>query len=233
MTARTVVAIASLARRARRVGRLRQLLRDPGRDADPGEARRLDRSSACSSPASSPAARRAIDPEHRNGAAAAQPAAHQVRPARDRRRRAVARRRGRQVPHGEPAPRRSGRPDEPRIKTDEGPEGVRSDLHRRRRSGRSSARSTRRPLIVTGSILFTEIAKSGMVSQPADVTEPARPDGVPDGAGVQRPEGLLARRRSSSSSTAGPAQQLYSESFHEEALYPTARTRRRCRPTSS
>ena len=231
MTARTAAAIASLSVRARVGGPACSFYEIAGRDADSGQARRHARFSACSSPASWPAARRHRS-EHRDGAAASQPAAHQVRHARDRRRRAS--RSSTKWTSAASTPRR--RP--PTAATNRASRPRRTSSRTSRSSptpssGRSSARSIESPLIVTGSVLFTEVAKSGMVSRPQTYVDPQGIEQYRSSAAVSRHEGLLAdaevrlhrrphRRRSS---TRSPSTKRRSTR--------TTRTRRRCRPTSS
>jgi hypothetical protein len=76
------------------------------------------------------------------------------------------------------------------------------------------------PLIVTGSVLFTEVSKSGVVSRPQSFTDPR--SGVEEYQSVRQfsdmkgyaltPKFIFIDGRTGA--------QLYSETYHEETLYP-------------
>lgn len=77
------------------------------------------------------------------------------------------------------------------------------------------------PLIVTGSILFTDIAKSGMVSRPVQYTDPATGQ-----TRYQEKQEFSDLKGYALDSTfvfidGKTGEQLYTQTLHEETLYPT------------
>ena len=82
-------------------------------------------------------------------------------------------------------------------------------------------------------MLFTEVTRSGVVSKPQPYIDQHGPD-----AGTEERREFANQKGYALTPKfvfidGRTGQQLYSEAFHEEALYPRTRTRRRCRPTSS
>lgn len=78
-----------------------------------------------------------------------------------------------------------------------------------------------RPLIVTGTVLFTEIARSGLVSRPSQVTDP-----VTGRVAYQEDRQWMEQRGYSLVPTfvfidGRTGEKLYAESFQEDILYPT------------
>jgi hypothetical protein len=76
------------------------------------------------------------------------------------------------------------------------------------------------PLIVTGSVLFTEVARSGMVTRPQSFTDP---QGIEQYRSVLQYADLkgysLTPRFVFIDGRTGA--EIYSETYHEEALYPS------------
>ena len=82
------------------------------------------------------------------------------------------------------------------------------------------AREFDNPLIVTGSVLFTEVSKSGMVTRPQSYVDPQGVEQykpVPQYADLKgyalTPKFVFIDGRT--------GEEIYSETYHEEALYPT------------
>lgn len=123
----------------------------------------------------------------------------------------VDRRRQAQAPAGDVAP------DEPRIKTEKDLaeyEQILSDKDFWKKIGDEY----QGPLIVTGSVLFTEVSRSGMVSRPRQYTDQLgrvqyeeRREFANQKGYALTPKFVFIDGRSGA--------QIYSESFHEEALY--------------
>ena len=107
--------------------------------------------------------------------------------------------------------------DEPRIKTDKDLaeyEKILADKDYWKKLGEEH----QTPLIVTGSILFTEITKSGMASKMATTTDSAgRPEYREVRSYVNMKGYSLTPKFVFIDGRTG--EQLYTESFHEEALY--------------
>jgi hypothetical protein len=82
------------------------------------------------------------------------------------------------------------------------------------------AREFDNPLIVTGSVMFTEVSKSGMVTRPQSYVDPQGVEqyrSVPQYADLKgyalTPKFVFIDGRTGT--------EIYSETYHEEALYPT------------
>jgi hypothetical protein len=82
------------------------------------------------------------------------------------------------------------------------------------------AREFDNPLIVTGSVMFTEVAKSGMVTRPQSYVDPQGVEqyrSVPQYSDLRgyalTPKFVFIDGRTGT--------EIYSETYHEEALYPT------------
>ena len=107
--------------------------------------------------------------------------------------------------------------DEPRIKTDKDLadyERILADKEYWKKVGEEH----QSPLIVTGSIMFTEISKSGMVPKMATTTDSAgRPEYKEVRTYVNMKGYSLTPKFVFIDGRTG--EQLYTESFHEEALY--------------
>jgi hypothetical protein len=130
----------------------------------------------------------------------------------------VDRRRGTQAP----APVPVGQPAEPKVRTEEdlkSYESIFSDTEFWKRLGEEY----QGPLIVTGTVMFTEIERSGMVARPQSYTDA---QGRPQFSEVRQyanqagfaltPKFVFIDGRTGA--------QLYSEAFHEESLYPTTQS---------
>lgn len=113
----------------------------------------------------------------------------------------------------------AGPNDEPKIKTEQdlkAYESIFSDTEFWKKLGAEY----QSPLIVTGSIMFTEVARSGMASTPQTYIDPQ---------GVQRYQELRSFRDLKGYALTPKfvfidgrtGAQLYSEGFHEESLYPS------------
>jgi hypothetical protein len=110
----------------------------------------------------------------------------------------------------------------PRIQTEddiEEYEAIFDDVEYWRRLGQEH----QAPLIVTGSILFREVAESGMRSQPVQIIDEA------GRVTVQEERGFVDLRGYSITPTfvfidGRTGERLHSESFHEEALYSSSQT---------
>jgi hypothetical protein len=107
--------------------------------------------------------------------------------------------------------------DEPRIKTEkdlETYESILSDTDFWKKVGEEF----QGPLIVTGSVLFTEVARSGMVSKARPYTDQFGRQQLDERREFANQKGFaLAAKFVFVDGRTGA--QLYSESFHEEALY--------------
>ena len=107
--------------------------------------------------------------------------------------------------------------DEPRIKTEKDMteyETILSDAEYWKKVGQEY----QGPLIVTGSVLFTEVAKSGMVSKPRQYTDNLGRVQVEERREFANQKGYsLTPKFVFIDGRTGA--QLYSETFHEEALY--------------
>lgn len=108
-------------------------------------------------------------------------------------------------------------PDEPRIKTEKDLqeyEAILSDVEFWKKLGQEF----QGPLIVTGSVLFTEVERSGMISKPRQYTDPLGRVQVEEHREFANQKGYaLTPKFVFIDGRTGT--QLYSESFHEEALY--------------
>ena len=112
--------------------------------------------------------------------------------------------------------------DEPRIKTEKDLEPY-EDIFKDAEYWKKLGAEHQSPLIVTGSVLFTELEKSGMVSNLQQSTDAM---GRPLYTEVKRyaelkgyaltPKFVFIDGRT--------GEQLYAESFHEEALYPQSQS---------
>ena len=78
-----------------------------------------------------------------------------------------------------------------------------------------------------------DVARAAWSSTPQQYIDATGRHALPGSPRVRRPEGLRARRRSSSSSTAGRASSSTPRRSTRSRSTPRPRTRRRCRPTSS
>jgi hypothetical protein len=118
---------------------------------------------------------------------------------------------------GTPPP--SGADAEPRVKTEkdlEAYEQIFSDAEYWKKIGAEY----QSPLIVTGSVMFTEVSRSGVVSRPQSFTND---QGIEEYRSVRTfsdmkgyalsPKFIFIDGRT--------GQQLYSETYHEESLYPS------------
>ena len=80
------------------------------------------------------------------------------------------------------------------------------------------------PLIVTGTVLFTPQQRNQIVQREQEVYDSFGRRRVVPVRTYQERKGFILDGRSSSSSTAGPAPTLHSESFREEILYNANQT---------
>jgi hypothetical protein len=108
-------------------------------------------------------------------------------------------------------------PDEPRIKTEtdlKEYEHILTDVEYWKKLGEEY----QSPLIVTGSVLFTEISRSGMISKPRQYTDQMGRVQVEENQQFANQKGYALTPKFIFIDGRTGAQ-LYSESFHEEALY--------------
>lgn len=118
---------------------------------------------------------------------------------------------------GQPGGAPAAAADEPRIKTEKDLEAY-AEIFKDAEFWKKIAAEYDNPLIVTGSVLFTEVAKSGPVSRLQQTTD-----------SMGRPQYTEVREFANLKGYAlaptfvfidgRTGQQLYSESYHEEALY--------------
>ena len=108
-------------------------------------------------------------------------------------------------------------PDEPRIKTEadlKEYESILSDVEFWKKIGQEH----QGPLIVTGSVLFVDVQRSGMVSKPRQVTDSMGRVTVEDNRQFANQKGYALTPKFVFIDGRTGAQ-LHTESFHEEALY--------------
>ena len=236
MTARTVVALVSSAAVGVAARRLYELLRDPGRDADPGEDRRHDLPARAGGRLRRRRVAAAIDANTET----ARLLRSQLRSKQDLRS---------STPTccslAEEMDKRMGRTTAAVVRPAVG----------RRRAAGSRTRPTSRPyeeifsdaeywktigdeyqdpLIITGSVLFTAVERSGMVSRPQSSVDPSTGlEAFRRPARLQRHEGLLADAQVHVHRRAHRGSCSTARNIRKKCSIRRPRTRRPCRPISS
>ena len=213
-----------------------ELLRDPDRNADPAEAGRLARSSACSSPASSPAAPRTSTPTRKRSACCAASCARSRRSRsstptscrcidiaqdqsadadRRRRRRDDATSRARPPISAARASQTLALPKNIKEEKDLEPyERLFANIAYWKRIGEEF----QNPLIVTGTVLFTPHRRSGFVQRDQEVFDSlGRRRVVPVRTYMERKGFILRPKFVFIDGRTGAT--MYSESYREEILY--------------